>query len=367
MLKSLPFIFNWLTEDWQNIIPRWYFWWRSARTLTSILAENRCSSLLWWPPHGPVHGPGRWFTPVLIMETLSYTACSLNFAFPLFTAPQELKAVLLGSGLKCFPLEWRSQAFTFSEMHDLRYGIVQKKVVLTTQLRINTSSLWSGFQRLSCLCFNFLGWSLWSSGICPSLCTENASVRMPPRHWYWPSVSYLSILLWPVQLTPPCSVVTAWMPFTDISSHQWLRYSTAKYWPLLGGISMLFTQLWLCSQEVKTFQHHQKKMSCESCCWNPLEGWRGKTGHSCHVRLITCFPRKSPVCSHLPADVSAHMSDTHSRFCSDTKIRMKNVTPKSEGSHQIPPSYTLVLPVCSQWGSGGPYRVCLPPVKLTGM
>lgn len=208
----------------------------------------------------------------------------LTLLFSLFIAPQELKAVLLGSGLKCFPLEWRSQAFTFSEMHDLRYGIVQKKVVLTTQLRINPSSLWSGFQTLSCLCFNFLGWSLWSSGICPSLCTENASVRMPPRHWYRPSVSYLSILLWHVRLTPPCPVVIAWMPFTDISSHQWLPYSTAKYWPLLGGISMLFTQLWLCSQEVKTFQHHQKKVSCEGGCRNPLEGWRGKTGHSCHVR-----------------------------------------------------------------------------------
>lgn len=47
--------------------------------------------------------------------------------------PQELKAVLLGSGLKCFPLEWRSQAFTFSEMHDLRYGIVQKKVAAPTR------------------------------------------------------------------------------------------------------------------------------------------------------------------------------------------------------------------------------------------
>lgn len=75
------------------------------------------------------------------METLSNTASSLNFASPLFITPQELKAVFLGSGLKCFPLEWRSQAFTFSEMHDLRYGIVQKKVVLTTRLRMNTSSL----------------------------------------------------------------------------------------------------------------------------------------------------------------------------------------------------------------------------------
>lgn len=40
----------------------------------------------------------------------------------------ELKAVLLGSSLKCFSVEWRNQGFTFSDMHDLRYGIVQKKV-----------------------------------------------------------------------------------------------------------------------------------------------------------------------------------------------------------------------------------------------
>ncbi|XP_073331951.1 probable ubiquitin carboxyl-terminal hydrolase MINDY-4 isoform X3 [Pagrus major] len=39
----------------------------------------------------------------------------------------ELKAVLLGSGLNCFSVEWRNQGFTFSESHDLRYGIVQKK------------------------------------------------------------------------------------------------------------------------------------------------------------------------------------------------------------------------------------------------
>lgn len=72
---------------------------------------------------------------------MTYTAFSLNFAFPLFITPQELKAVLLGSGLKSFPLEWKSQAFTFSEMHDLRYGIVQKKVLLMSQLCSNTSSL----------------------------------------------------------------------------------------------------------------------------------------------------------------------------------------------------------------------------------
>uniref|UniRef100_H2V814 Ubiquitin carboxyl-terminal hydrolase MINDY n=1 Tax=Takifugu rubripes TaxID=31033 RepID=H2V814_TAKRU len=56
--------------------------------------------------------------PVTKTSLLSF-CCSLS--------PQELKAVLLGSCVKCFPLEWRSQAFTFSEMHDLRYGIVQKK------------------------------------------------------------------------------------------------------------------------------------------------------------------------------------------------------------------------------------------------
>ncbi|XP_074524208.1 putative ubiquitin carboxyl-terminal hydrolase MINDY-4 [Halichoeres trimaculatus] len=39
----------------------------------------------------------------------------------------ELKAVLLGSSLNCFSVEWKSQSFTFSEAHNLRYGIVQKK------------------------------------------------------------------------------------------------------------------------------------------------------------------------------------------------------------------------------------------------
>uniref|UniRef100_UPI0037E70980 probable ubiquitin carboxyl-terminal hydrolase MINDY-4 isoform X1 n=2 Tax=Semicossyphus pulcher TaxID=241346 RepID=UPI0037E70980 len=39
----------------------------------------------------------------------------------------ELKAVLLGSSINCFSVEWRNQGFTFSEMHDLGYGIVQKK------------------------------------------------------------------------------------------------------------------------------------------------------------------------------------------------------------------------------------------------
>ncbi|XP_029356817.1 probable ubiquitin carboxyl-terminal hydrolase MINDY-4 isoform X2 [Echeneis naucrates] len=39
----------------------------------------------------------------------------------------ELKVLLLGSSLNCFSVEWRNQGFTFSEAHDLRYGIVQKK------------------------------------------------------------------------------------------------------------------------------------------------------------------------------------------------------------------------------------------------
>ncbi|XP_032381730.1 probable ubiquitin carboxyl-terminal hydrolase MINDY-4 isoform X2 [Etheostoma spectabile] len=39
----------------------------------------------------------------------------------------ELKAVLLGSSLNCFSVEWRNQGFTFLDTHDLRYGIVQKK------------------------------------------------------------------------------------------------------------------------------------------------------------------------------------------------------------------------------------------------
>lgn len=51
--------------------------------------------------------------------------------FSVFVLLQKLKAVLLGSCLNCFSVEWRNQGFTFSETPDLRYGIVQKKVVLT--------------------------------------------------------------------------------------------------------------------------------------------------------------------------------------------------------------------------------------------
>uniref|UniRef100_A0A3Q0RYI9 Ubiquitin carboxyl-terminal hydrolase MINDY n=1 Tax=Amphilophus citrinellus TaxID=61819 RepID=A0A3Q0RYI9_AMPCI len=43
--------------------------------------------------------------------------------------PQVLNflSVLLGSSLNCFSVEWRNQGFTFSDTHDLRYGIVQRK------------------------------------------------------------------------------------------------------------------------------------------------------------------------------------------------------------------------------------------------
>ncbi|XP_026201038.1 probable ubiquitin carboxyl-terminal hydrolase MINDY-4 [Anabas testudineus] len=72
----------------------------------------------------------------------------------------ELKALLLGSSLNCFSVEWRNQGFTFSETHDLRYGIVQKKggpcgvlasiqaFVLKKLLFENTESSNTGLQRL---------------------------------------------------------------------------------------------------------------------------------------------------------------------------------------------------------------------------
>lgn len=53
---------------------------------------------------------------------------SFDLVFIVCILLQELKVVLLGSSLNCFSVEWRNQGFTFSEAHDLRYGIVQKKV-----------------------------------------------------------------------------------------------------------------------------------------------------------------------------------------------------------------------------------------------
>ncbi|KAK5907242.1 hypothetical protein CesoFtcFv8_005114 [Champsocephalus esox] len=72
----------------------------------------------------------------------------------------ELKAVLLGTSLNCFSVEWRNQGLTFSETQDLRYGIVQKKggpcgvlasfqaFVLKKLLFENTESSSIGLQRL---------------------------------------------------------------------------------------------------------------------------------------------------------------------------------------------------------------------------
>ncbi|CAL1593608.1 unnamed protein product [Knipowitschia caucasica] len=52
----------------------------------------------------------------------SWTGCPMDQQ-----TATELKVVLLGSSLNCFSVEWRNQGFTFSEIHDLRYGIVQTK------------------------------------------------------------------------------------------------------------------------------------------------------------------------------------------------------------------------------------------------
>uniref|UniRef100_A0A3P9JNB9 Ubiquitin carboxyl-terminal hydrolase MINDY n=1 Tax=Oryzias latipes TaxID=8090 RepID=A0A3P9JNB9_ORYLA len=72
----------------------------------------------------------------------------------------DLKAVLLGSSLNCFSAEWRNQGLTFSDTHDLRYGIVQRKggpcgvlasiqaFILKKLLFENTESSDSDLQRL---------------------------------------------------------------------------------------------------------------------------------------------------------------------------------------------------------------------------
>ncbi|KAK2835491.1 hypothetical protein Q5P01_015975 [Channa striata] len=85
----------------------------------------------------------------------SYKGCPMEQS-----TAMELKVVLFGSSLKCFSVEWRNQGFTFSETHDLRYGIVQKKggpcgvlaslqaFVLKKLLFENTESSNTGLQRL---------------------------------------------------------------------------------------------------------------------------------------------------------------------------------------------------------------------------
>uniref|UniRef100_A0A8C3B247 Ubiquitin carboxyl-terminal hydrolase MINDY n=1 Tax=Cyclopterus lumpus TaxID=8103 RepID=A0A8C3B247_CYCLU len=80
--------------------------------------------------------------------------------FSVLVLLQELKVILIGSSLNCFNVEWRNQGFPFSEMHDLRYGIVQKKggpcgvlasiqaFVLKKLLFENVESSNTGLQRL---------------------------------------------------------------------------------------------------------------------------------------------------------------------------------------------------------------------------
>uniref|UniRef100_A0A1A8EAR4 Ubiquitin carboxyl-terminal hydrolase MINDY n=1 Tax=Nothobranchius kadleci TaxID=1051664 RepID=A0A1A8EAR4_NOTKA len=51
-----------------------------------------------------------------------YSGCQMDHHSAL-----ELKNLLLASNLNSFSSEWMNQGFTFSETHDLRYGIVQRK------------------------------------------------------------------------------------------------------------------------------------------------------------------------------------------------------------------------------------------------
>ncbi|KAL8164823.1 UNVERIFIED_CONTAM: putative ubiquitin carboxyl-terminal hydrolase MINDY-4, partial [Gekko kuhli] len=44
-----------------------------------------------------------------------------------FHLARDLKTLLFGSGLGCFSEEWKIQSFAFSDVPELKYGIVQKK------------------------------------------------------------------------------------------------------------------------------------------------------------------------------------------------------------------------------------------------
>ncbi|XP_030583406.1 probable ubiquitin carboxyl-terminal hydrolase MINDY-4 isoform X2 [Archocentrus centrarchus] len=93
--------------------------------VSEMVLQNLTRTQLCWPPNGPTH-------------------CH----------------VLLGSSLNCFSVEWRNQGFTFSDTHDLRYGIVQRKggpcgvlasvqaFVLKKLLFENSESCNMGLQRL---------------------------------------------------------------------------------------------------------------------------------------------------------------------------------------------------------------------------
>lgn len=95
------------------------------------------------------------------------SAVAFNFLCFLFCVfLQELKVVLLGSSLNWFSIEWRNQGFTFSETHDLRYGIVQKKVFFTVLFKNSSMTIFIHLTELQChalyFCFLFLFISLFS-------------------------------------------------------------------------------------------------------------------------------------------------------------------------------------------------------------
>ncbi|XP_039668113.1 probable ubiquitin carboxyl-terminal hydrolase MINDY-4 isoform X3 [Perca fluviatilis] len=101
----------------------------------------------------------RELSQVSFQRTVAEQPCCAGRPLDQHTAT-ELKAVLLGSSLHCFSVEWRNQGFTFLETHDLRYGIVQKKggpcgvlasiqaFVLKKLLFENVESSNTGLQRL---------------------------------------------------------------------------------------------------------------------------------------------------------------------------------------------------------------------------
>lgn len=64
---------------------------------------------------------------------LCYKLLCFGFVFKMriffFFLLQELKNLLFGSSLCCFSEEWKIQSFTFTNIPQLKYGIVQKKVL----------------------------------------------------------------------------------------------------------------------------------------------------------------------------------------------------------------------------------------------
>lgn len=85
-----------------------------------------------------------------LLQEMQRTVSAVAFNFLCSVFLQELKVVLLGSSLNWFSIEWRNQGFTFSETHDLRYGIVQKKVVSTVLLKNSGMSIFIHVIELHC-------------------------------------------------------------------------------------------------------------------------------------------------------------------------------------------------------------------------